>query len=97
MKVLIMVQWTLELMGYSSKQHRFNIKLIRRGFEAMMITIFYYAYLFHDADTIHEYAFAIFMTFSTTCIFLSFVSTVNETATMFNLIEKIENVLNEGN
>lgn len=97
MKVLKTVQWSLALMGYYNLQdQRISVQQKRRGLEALFIIIFHLIYLFHDANKIQEYVYSIFMTITTMCIFISFVSTANKTATIFILIEKIEKIFNEG-
>lgn len=96
MKVLKTFQWSIALMGYSSQQQRFSKKQIRHGFEALLIIFLHCVYPFHVANTIQEYVYSIFMTITTICVFISFVSTANKTVTIFVFIKKIEKIVDEG-
>lgn len=96
MEVLKTVQWSLGLMGYGPQQHRFSIKQVRRGLEALLILVLHFVYIFRVASTVQEKIFSTFMIITMSGIFISFVSTANKTAMIFILIRKAEKIYNEG-
>lgn len=82
-------------MGYSSNRRPFNEKQMIHGLVGLLIITSCCIHLFYVADTIQKYAESIFITSVAICIFISFVSTVDKTVTIFVMIEKAATILNE--
>lgn len=95
MKVVKTVRWSLELMGYSANEKAFSRIQLRHGLEDLLIISTNCVYLFHVAETTQEYINSTFMTSVGICVFISYVSTVSKTETIFVMIEKVEEICNE--
>lgn len=96
MKAFETVQWSLTLMGYSSQERGISRQQIKHGFEAILIIILHFIYLFRVANTTEEYVHSIFMLVVIIGLFISFVSTAIKTVTIFDSFKRVEKIFNKG-
>lgn len=96
MEVLKTLKWSLQLLGYSSANRRaYSTRQIQIIFASILVLSLQCAYVFHVANTDQEYLESIFLLSMSIVIFICFVSTIGETAAIFQLIDTAENVFIE--
>lgn len=94
MKIFQRVQVNLASLGYRRNQSPFNTTQLWISIRFFLNLALLFAYLVCEANTPKEYVDTIFMTTGVFVINIARVSTLFKNAAIFDLIDKLEKILN---
>lgn len=94
MKIFQQVQMNLASLGYRRNQSPFHKLQLWICAKAVLTVCSLCIYCVREANTNREYIVTIFMIASVLLINISRLSTLFENAAIFNLIDRIENIIN---
>ena len=95
MKFFETAQSKLAEIGYHADKRAFNNEQLAFLLKGVLANIVFGVYFFHVANTPKEFLDSVFMFSVGILVYISSISTISETATIFTLVKSSEMIVNE--